>query len=342
MRHEKEYIMKLSVMFTNHLVFQADKEIRVFGESTETVTVTFAGNTVTAEPENGAFLCTFPAMKYGGPYTLTATDGADTVTLTDIYVGEVLLCAGQSNMQFTIADGQLPDEQLCADDGLRMFLTERPEANNCPAPAMQWVCAAPDNLRGWSELGWMLGTEARKAGIPYVGIVVCAQGASNIQTWIDETKLKGSALDFPDEMLHIDAFQAQYHWNIPGLLYHTMFEKLCPFVFGNVIWYQGESNTHKEGAYYAELLSMMVSQWRQRDRDPGLPFTIVQIADYRYPWNVEGWKLVQKAQMDAEVLIPGLHTVVCADFSEPELIHPLNKAPLAVRLFESMRRYGTI
>ena len=334
--------MKLNVMFTDHMVFQADKAIRVFGEGNGTVRVSFAGNTAETKAENGGFLCMLPAMKYGGPYTLTVSDDTDTVTLHDIYVGEVILCAGQSNMQFTVSEGKIPEERQIADNGLRMFRVERPEQNAASVPSMEWVCSAPENIPEWSALGWMLGREAREAGIPYVGIVVCAQGASNIQTWMDETEFLGTALDFPDEMLHIDAFQEQYFWNKPGLLYHTMFETLCPFGFGNVVWYQGESNTGKEGEFYAELLSMMVSQWRRRDRDPGLPFTVVQIADFLYPWNAGGWKMVQKAQLDAQDMIPGLHTVLCADFSEPELIHPLNKAPLAARLFASMREHGTI
>lgn len=334
--------MKLNSLFSDHMIFQANKEIRVFGCGMGKVSVSFAGNTAETESENGEFLCILPAMKYGGPYSLTVSDEGDSVTLRDIYVGEVILCAGQSNMQLTVSEGNIPEEQQIADDSLRMFRVERPEICAFSVPSMEWICSAPENIPEWSAVGWLLGRKARAEGIPYVGIVVCAQGASNIQTWIDETELIGSALDLPIEMLHADAGNEIYFWNKPGLLYHMMFEKICPFGFGNVIWYQGESNTGKEGEFYAELLSMMVSQWRKRGRDAGLPFTVVQIADFLYPWNADGWKMVQKAQLDAQNMIPDLHTVICADFSEPELIHPLNKAPLAARLFASMREHGTI
>ena len=328
--------MKLGEIFKNGLIFQKGKPIRVFGESDGETKLTFAGNERIIP--GGKWVAEFPAMDYGGPYTLTAVGDGETVVLSDIYIGEVVLFSGQSNIQFRMRDGAVMPEPPENDDMLRIFVSERIEKGEPFKPSDGWVKADRETIGNWSAVAYQTGRELRKRGIPAVGVVACSQGASVIQSWIDDKILVGSELDLPDEKRHRDSKDPTYSvWNAPGMLFHFMLERLIPFSFGKVVWYQGESNSSvAEGEIYDRLLDMMISDWRGRFNDPGLGFVIVQIADYIHAGDKAGWKAVQDAQLRAEGLIPGVKTVISADVCENDMIHPVTKWKLAARIAENI------
>ena len=97
-------MLRLAAVFGEHMVLQQGKPIAVFGEADGPVDITLAQRSVTAACEGGRFLIHLPAMAAGGPYTLTARCGGESVTFGDVMVGEVWLCGGQSNMEFRLRD----------------------------------------------------------------------------------------------------------------------------------------------------------------------------------------------------------------------------------------------
>ncbi len=330
--------MQLNALFGDHMVLQANRPVRVFGTGDGEASVSFLGCTVRATVKDGGWLAQLPTFPYGGPYTMTvALDGRQLV-LQDVWVGEVLLCAGQSNMQFTMAEERTPPQQYADDDRLRQFAADRPEeATEGARPlgaADGWQRCRADDVGRWSALGYLIGRQLRQRGAPAVGIVLCAQGASVIQSWMSPACLADPALQVPSEQLFIDHHHAVYGtWNAPGFLYDRMLLPLCPFVFGRVIWYQGESNTSPaEGKIYLELLQAMIENWRRVLADAALPFTVIQIADTR---QNEGWLAVQAAQAAAPGTIAGVQTVVSGDISEKEMIHPVTKGLLAARVADA-------
>ncbi len=326
--------MKLGEIFKNGLILQAGKPIRIFGESDREVRLTFAGTERIAP--GGKWTVEFPAMEYGGPYILTASGDGEELTVGDIYVGEVVLFSGQSNIQFRMSEAVTPDEFIADDDMLRIFVSERPEEGEPLNPSDGWIKASRETIGKWSALAYLTGFELRKKGIPAVGVVACSQGASVIQSWIDDKIIVGSELDLPDEKRHRDSKDPTYSkWNAPGMLYHFMLERLTPFSFGRVVWYQGESNASVfEGEIYDRLLAMMIGNWRKSFADDSLGFIIVQIADFIHTGDKNGWKAVQAAQLRAQDEIPGVRTVVSADICENDMIHPVTKWKLAKRISE--------
>lgn len=326
--------MKLGEIFKNGLILQAGKPIRIFGKSDGEVSLSLAGKTITAS--GGSWTVEFPAMEYGGPYILTASGDGEELTVSDIYIGEVILFSGQSNIQFRMNEAVTPDEFIADDDMLRIFVSERPEEGEPLHPSDGWIKASRETIGKWSALAYLTGFELRKKGIPAVGVVACSQGASVIQSWIDDKVIVGSELDLPDEKRHCDSKNPTYsRWNAPGMLYHFMLERLMPFSFGRVVWYQGESNSSVyEGEIYDKLLAMMIGNWRKSFVDGSLGFIVVQIADFIHTGDKNGWKAVQDAQLRAQDEIPGARTVVSADICENDMIHPVTKWKLAKRISE--------
>lgn len=331
-------MIRLHSIFRDHMVFQAGKPIRIFGTGSGEVRVSFLGEEKTLHADGEKWLVELEPQPYGGPFSMEILLDGHAVTLNDIMIGEVLLCAGQSNMQFTMAEEITPASAYESDAFLRTYTVDRPEVNKPLTPEDGWVCCDAASVDRWSALGYLTGRCLRQKGIPAVGIVLCAQGASVIQSWTDSKDLKAPQLQIPPEKLWEDHTNPVYiQWNAPAFLYETMLKTVTPFSFGNVVWYQGESNASPaEGAVYVSLLHAMIQSWRREDRDETLPFVVVQIADTR---RDEGWLAVQKAQEEAPAAIPLVRTVVSADVCEREMIHPVTKGLLAARIADAVWLY---
>ena len=130
--------MKLASIFTDHLVLQAGKPIRVFGTGKGCVKVTFDGQSIEKSFAEDKWCVELPPHDFGGSYEMEVElDGKKTV-LHDVYVGQVLLCAGQSNMQMKMKDEITAPDSYIDSDKLRLFNVDRPE-DNPVSEKMGWV-----------------------------------------------------------------------------------------------------------------------------------------------------------------------------------------------------------
>lgn len=326
----------LNPIFASHMVFAAQKPVRVYGAGTGEVSVSFAGQTRTVTAE-GAWEVEFPPMEYGGPYVLTVSfDGKETV-LEDIYVGEVLLMAGQSNMQFKLRESNYPKEEICGNPKMRLFTAPRVEAGEPYNPADGWVVCTEENASQWSALAYMVGKLRAEKGVA-VGLISCYQGASIIETWFPEGTLEKLGISIAPEGRNADHTLPRFHaWNEEGILFRESLSHVFPFSLSAVAWYQGESNWHDvESRYYKAELTEMIRVWREAFRDAALPFVVVQIADFG-PRLGEGWSNIQKAQYDVQFEVPAVKTAISADVSETDNIHPPTKHLLAARMAEALQ-----
>jgi len=328
--------MKFSDIFKDGMVMQHGKTVRLFGEGEGQIEVVCAGYRKTVTAENGRWCAEFGPFAVGGPHILAIMQNNETITIRDVWFGEVILCAGQSNMQVRMEEEVTPREQYVTDPMLRLFVSEWSELAPIKA-ADGWVKCDAAEVDKWPSLSYLIGTELRRELRCPVGIVNCALGASFIQAWMHEDRYFGSEIELPVEVMHHNINNPQHVWNYPGRLYHAMFERLVPYAFGAVVWYQGESNTSvAEAAIYDKMLDVMVRNWREALRDESLPFTIVQIADYTKYAGQAAWTGVQAAQLRAAEWIPALTCVKCADICENDNIHPPTKWKLARRIYEDL------
>ncbi|MBQ4050370.1 MAG: GNAT family N-acetyltransferase [Oscillospiraceae bacterium] len=329
--------MKLSPIFASHMVFAAGKPVRVFGTGKGKVTVSLAGVSRSAVSEGEEWLVELPPMDHGGPYLLTVAMNEETVVFEDVHIGEVILFAGQSNMQFKLRESPVPAEKWQSEPRLRLFSTERsdhrPEKQDTFQPADGWVSCTAENAGNWSAIAYQTGLMLTARKDVAVGAIACYQGASVIETWVPAGTFEANGISLSPEEKHPDHFHEDFgRWNGDGFLYEKMFSQVRPFSVNAVAWYQGESDTTTgEGEVYADELCLLIDRWRADLMDEKLPFVVVQIADYD-PRPDEGWKLVQQAQLKVREMRPAVRTVVSADVCESDDIHPPTKELLALRI----------
>lgn len=325
---------KLHAACCSRAVFQAEKEVNIFGEGEGEITLRLGDIERKTTAKDGKWLVELPPMPYGGPHEIFVTDGKETVALTDVWFGDVFLLAGQSNIMVKM--WEKPPENGYQDSSfIRMFSTRTLrgyEDGERAFPEDGWLDLAADRAPRWSAIGYYFGLKYHEKTGRMVGLVTCYQGASTIESWMSEQALEKSGFEPPKDRSHDDfAFFRETH-----KLYYNTFKQVIPYTFSHVIWYQGEANTKEnEGAeIYDKILAALIESWREELLDEELPFLVVQIADYIGGDPVR-WPLVQAAQLRAQEWIPHVKTVISRDVSESECIHPYTKEKLAYRLVDA-------
>lgn len=187
--------MKLSFIFTDHMVLQADMPIRVFGEGAGRVEVAFCGNSGAVESKGENWIITLPAMPYGGPYEMSITLNGEETILRDIYIGEVWFAGGQSNMEmplFCIENG-FDFAKYAKNNMLRLFTVPRRPLkdvrfsswhfNNNPEIDTPWELCEEKTVLNFSAIGYLAAKQLQeKLGVA-VGVISCNYGGTWIEHW---------------------------------------------------------------------------------------------------------------------------------------------------------------
>ena len=328
--------LKLNSLFTDGLVLQANRPIRIFGEGAGTIVVTLGSTTADRSFTEEAWVLELPAMPYGGPYEMHIMLNGEKTVLRDVYIGDVYLIAGQSNMQLKFREMERPAEEYIGAPLLRLYTNPRLEEEPF-SPEDGWVTATPETVGNFSAIGYLAGWELQETTGHAVGLITLYQGAAAIQCFIPAT-----VFDRHPELVipAADRFDMAYPWNEKnGILFDLNVLAIAPFSVGGVIWYQGESNcSDAESAVYADLLREMIAAWRETMQDKQLPFAIVQIHDYQYR-DYPAWHRIQEAQAAVAAADERAALIVTKDVCEHDQIHPLKKQEVAHRVVKVLLKW---
>lgn len=180
----------LPPLFADGMVLQRNKPVVVWGstEPAVEVRVAFAGqDAVTRADEKGCFRVVLQPMEASAdPRVMTIEAGDELRTVSNVLVGEVWLCSGQSNMQWPVSSSNHFEEERAAASypGLRMFLTELTFALE-PQEQVEgrWAVTTPQSVAGFSAVAYFFGRELHEElGVP-VGLIRSAWGGTAIEAW---------------------------------------------------------------------------------------------------------------------------------------------------------------
>ena len=189
----------LNDLFQDHLVFQREAPISIWGIATpnDTITISIASAVATTTAnEDGSWSVQLPALPGGGPYTLEArSEKGGTQTIADIMIGDVFLCSGQSNMELSVSRTlNAPTEiRNATNDRIRM-LTINKATNPAPledfADVDKWEIASPETVPDWSAVCYYFARELQKYVDVPVGLINSSWGGSNIRAWMNAPALR--------------------------------------------------------------------------------------------------------------------------------------------------------
>lgn len=321
----------LPSVLSDGMVLQQNSTVKIWGwaKPYEKVTVrtSWDGKEYTADPAVTTDWSVEVQTPAGSttPYSIEIT-GYNYTKISDVLIGEVILCSGQSNMEFNATwsmwDGYAPKDSLLAQatqDDIRMF---RVEYRTSPVPNHDvyghWVHTSPDAARQFTVIGYVLACKLRTTlGVP-VGIVDSSWGGTPVESWTDN-----KLFDHNEHLTQVNKRLSDVTWGPvrPGLIYNAMILPLANYRFRAVAWYQGEQNCENADAY-CELLQTMVKNWRSVFYEgANLPFVFAQIAPYHY--DDPGMAVVVRDQQrKAAGVIDRSGLVVIGNLGDVKDIHP--------------------
>lgn len=319
--------VKLHGLFTSNMVLQQDAKVPVWGTAAdgEKVTVTIGDQKAEATAGGGTWRIELPAMKAGGPHKLVI-QGTNTITLENVLVGEVWICSGQSNMEWSVRNSGEPDATMAAakHPKLRLFTVPR-ERDDKPRKDVkgQWVECSPQSVEHFSAVAYHFGVALQqKLGVP-VGLISTNVGGTAAEEWTSREVLAANP-----------TFEPTLKNNRSTTLYNAMLHPLAPFAIRGAIWYQGESNAGR-AEQYRTLFPAMIKNWRDLWGQGEFPFLFVQLAPWRMIVNepVESdWAELREAQLLTLKASPATGMAVTTDVGDERDIHPKQKKPVGDRL----------
>jgi len=197
----------LAPLFGDHAVLQRDKPVPVWGRAgaSDPVAVTFHGQTArTVAGPDGRWtlrIGPFAASSEPGEFVVS---GGSTITLHDVVVGDVWLCSGQSNMEFTVDDGgstfRVNNSEAEVASAvyplIRQLKIERTVAT-APAETVKtggWQAASPTTVGRFTAVGYFFARDIHRAlGVP-VGIIDSPWGGTPIESWMSDGARNSTSL----------------------------------------------------------------------------------------------------------------------------------------------------
>ncbi len=345
--------LELSGMFRDHMVLQRECHAAIWGTAK-------AGATVTIDPSwavratkaiadrTGRWQATIETPAAGGPFSIEVKSGGETELLSDVLVGEVWICSGQSNMQWKLrgfgVDHFKEDVQRA----------KYPRIRFCDVPQVialegqdqvdsRWTVCSPQTALAFSAVGYFFGSRLHQELDVPIGLISTNWGGSSAEAWVSPEVLNEDFPEFDSLFATNEEISKQsgvlfsrsnkppqgLNQRNPSVLYNSMIRPLIPFSFRGVIWYQGESNV-KAPIQYRTLFPTLIRDWRARWRHD-FPFYFVQIAPFSYKQEPVSAAFLREAQMMA-LSEPNTGMVVTMDIGNPSNIHPKQKKPVGERL----------
>jgi len=181
--------VKLAGVFGDHMVLQRDAVLPVWGwaDPGEAVTVTLGGQALTAvAAADGKWSVRFDPLQAGDPLQLVAKGSKTSVVVSDVLVGEVWLCSGQSNMEMSVWGVANKDAEIAAANHpqIRMYFIDHVPAKEPQAQRSgHWSVCSPQNVGGFSAAAYFFGRELQKQLNVPVGLINSSWGGTPVQTW---------------------------------------------------------------------------------------------------------------------------------------------------------------
>jgi sialate O-acetylesterase len=275
--------------------------------------------------KEGKWQAFLPSQTAGGPYTLTIKGAAGSpIKINEVYIGEVWVCSGQSNMEWQLNNSANAEEarKKSTNEKIRLFTVPHLRETSPQADVKsKWVECGPNTVGKFSAVAYYFGRDLQRARNVPVGLIHTSVGGTAAEEWTSRKVLDDAFTDLVAN---------------GSKLYNGMIAPLKNYPIAGVIWYQGESNAGKPERVkqYAKLFPAMIEDWRKAWNQPKLPFLFVQLAPFMKkeaePTDTP-WARMREVQRQTSKT-PNTAMAVITDVGDEIDIHPKQKEPVGGRL----------
>jgi sialate O-acetylesterase len=357
----------LSDALQSNMVLQQNKPFKVWGTAKANTEVSIQGDWMTDPVKvfagrDGRFLgiIDVPEAKQGDftAHVLKINSVNNKIVLSNLLIGDLWFCSGQSNMQFAVKEMTGAAAELADADQPHIRLLN--VALNFSAQPVEkfkgnWQVCSPETVKKFSAVGYSFGKKLyEQLQIP-IGLIFTGIGASGVQAYVPQEVLSRDTmlnrvyldpyLKSPKSRQAVDSGFSFEKVVRPFLLYNAMIYPFLNLSIKGFCWYQGESND-MERASYTRATQKMIEAWRYNFKQDNLPFLYVQIAPFFHDKEDPGLNYDAFFREAQERVGELDHTemVLTMDVGEAKNLHPKNKKPVGIRLANTAlnRVYGML
>lgn len=195
--------LKLAEIFNEGAVLQRNANVTVWGTSTPKsfVSVNIQGKQIqTKSNSDGKWSLDLTALKEGGPYELSVNSAKETLKINEIYVGEVWIAGGQSNMAFMLQNSDNGKEEIsqAKNTNIRFVMVPfKAYDGDKNRGDMRWRTATPENVASMSAVAYYFAKDLQaKLNVP-IGVICCYKGGSGAETWMSRESLLKNGVTAP-------------------------------------------------------------------------------------------------------------------------------------------------
>jgi sialate O-acetylesterase len=331
--------IQLPSIFGSNMVLQQQTRAAIWGKASTNSTVRLTTSWdrksyTTKAAADGRWSATVSTPVAGGPYEITISDGKE-VKLTNVLIGEVWVCSGQSNMALHMKGGKnqpvLGSNEAIArskNPNIRLItVTEKISLEPLDDFSGSWMTCEPESVSEFSATAYFFGRMLNEIMDVPVGLINTSAGGTRIEPWTGINELK--KIDFvklPDRQA-VENMSRQ----TPTVLFNAMINPIVGYGIRGVIWYQGEANRNSPKQYEI-LMPALITNWRSEWGIGEFPFYYVQIAPYDYGRGSLNSAFMRESQLKASTALPNTGMACIVDVGEKDCIHPADKETVSKRL----------
>lgn len=367
--------LKIADIFTDHSVLQQGMNVPVWGtaDAGDSVTVSFHDQSLTAQTnKDGKWQVSLaPLTASYEPASLMVKSGEDVITLTDVLVGEVWICAGQSNMLMGVDKVPELSKLTKTAKHIRSFevkhMVSFKEEDGLDGA---WQVTTPVSAVAFGFAYHL----QQHADVP-VGIIHASWGSSGIEAWMPRDMEK-TVPHFKTIMKEFDAdkktqdeikriLDGKKPWNNTddiflrrqsNILYNAMIHPLSPYACRGLVWYQGERNTQSMKGMvkkpwfsrnsgmlkYGDTLKAFIQRYRKQWGNEEMRFLSVMLPGFHKPLptgkqkghdhpDAHSWAWMRESQLKS-LELKNTGVITTIDLGDLKDIHPKDKLPIGQRL----------
>ena len=336
--------LRLAHLFSDHMVLQQQASAPVWGwgqpGQTVTVEASWGAKVRTKVAEDGSWRVALPTVGAGAPFTLTVSSGKEKQTVSDVALGEVWVCSGQSNMEmpmrgfgFQQVDGFRDNLLEAAEyaDRIRLFDVKSDTTHVVQADIENgWELTGPDVCAKTSAVAYLFAKRlTRNLGVP-VGIIVNAWGGSRIEPWMTMESIEQAGVPAEELAAIKELHETAGMWpSGVATVWNGRVAPIAGYAANGFLWYQGCSNITQ--SCYDLLQAAMVKLWREAwGVGEEMPFIFALLAPYDHSRADGRWRpAFVRTQMHAADITPNSYAVSLETLGDEVTIHPPRKQEVA-------------
>ena len=294
--------VRLPAIVGDHMILQQQTRAPVWGWADPGETVTVEGNwgekATATTAENGKWKVFLKTPSHGGPHNLKI-NGKNEITINNVVIGEVWLCAGQSNMGWRLSAVFEGAEDAASANypNFRIFRSKRKHSHEPQEDCIaKWTPCTPDSAATCSAVSFYFARKLhQELGIP-IGIVLQPYAGTPIEGWMpreiqmNDPRTRKYAEEMDEESAAYDPTMAKkqleramQRWKLgerkgkpvlrtpknwghqyPGNIFNGMIHPIMPYGIRGAIWYQGERNSKDvpQALNYRKQLALLINYYR--------------------------------------------------------------------------------